>query len=276
MISTAWKEYILPHMLIFGMGYTASRIADHLRAGGWEVTGTRTKADDKALAFDDTQRVLSALAEASHILSSVPPAKDGSEPVLDTYGTAIAEAKLEWSGYLSSTGVYGDAAGAWVDESTPIGSGRRKARSEADQRWQVNRSDTRIFRLPGIYGPGRSPLDRITSGKARRIDVPDHLFSRIHVDDIVAAVVASFDAPSGLYNIADDQPAPQHAVIAYGAQLLGIDPPPLLSLDEAGLSPAALGFYKESRQVANGKAKRLLNWRPAYPDFKSGLESLKN
>lgn len=264
----------MPHMLIFGMGYTASRLAQRLRKDGWTVTGTRRTAQDGALAFDNVLLVLAALAEATHVLSSVPPTNDGREPVLDHYGEAIQSASLEWSGYLSSTGVYGDAAGAWVDESAPIGSGRRKARSQADQNWQDLRSDMHVFRLPGIYGPGRSPLTRVREGKAKRVDMPGQVFSRIHVDDIVAAITAAFEGPAGVYNISDNLPAPQHAVIAHSAQLLGMDVPPLLSLEDANLSGAALGFYAENRRVANGKAKRLLNWEPQYPDYKAGLQSL--
>ena len=264
----------MPHMLIFGMGYTASRLAQRLRADGWTVTGTRREATDGALAFDNALLVLAALADATHVLSSVPPASNGSEPVLDDYGRAIKAASLEWSGYLSSTGVYGNVDGAWVDESAPIGSGRRKARSQADRKWQDVRGDMHVFRLPGIYGPGRSPLDRVRSGKAKRIDMPGQVFSRIHVDDIVAAVTASFDGPAGVYNIADDLPAPQHEVIAHAARLSGVDVPPLLSLEDANLSQTALGFYEENRRVANGKARRLLGWEPHYPDYKTGLQSL--
>ncbi|AMO71013.1 SDR family oxidoreductase [Sphingorhabdus sp. M41] len=264
----------MPRILIFGMGYTASRLAQRLRAEGYEVNGTRREASDGALAFDDRPSVLAALESASHVLSSVPPASDDSEPVLEQYGEAIREASLGWCGYLSATGVYGDVDGAWVDESAPIGSGRRKARSEADQRWQELRDDMHIFRLPGIYGPGRSPLTRVRSGKARRVNMPGQVFSRIHVDDIVSAVIGSFEGPAGVYNISDDLPAPQHEVIAHAARLLGMEVPPLLSLEDANLSQAALGFYEENRRVANGKAKRLLNWQPQYPDYKAGLQSL--
>ncbi|HEY9092208.1 SDR family oxidoreductase [Parasphingorhabdus sp.] len=264
----------MPHMLIFGLGYTAQRLADHLRADGWQVTGTRREAADGAIAFDDEAAVLTAIGAATHILSTVPPASDGSEPVLDHYGAAIKGAKLQWTGYLSSTGVYGDVAGAWVDESAPIGSGRRKARSNADSKWQALRDDVRVLRLPGIYGPGRSPLSRVRQGQAKRVNVPGQVFSRIHVDDIVTAITASFDGPAGVYNIADDQPAPQHEVIAHAARLIGMETPPLLSLEDAKLSDAAMGFYEENRRVANGKAKRLLGWEPQYPDYKAGLASL--
>lgn len=264
----------MPHMLIFGLGYTATRVAEYLRAENWKVTGTRREAADGAIAFDDETAVLTAIGEATHILSTVPPARDGSEPVLEKYGAAIKAAALQWTGYLSSTGVYGDVAGAWVDESAPTGSGRRKARSTADNRWQALRDDVRVLRLPGIYGPGRNPLTRIRQGTAKRVDIAGQVFSRIHVDDIVSAVIASFDGQAGVYNIADDLPAPQHEVIAHAARLIGMEPPPLLSLEEADLSDAALGFYEENRRVANGKAKRLLGWQPQYPDYKAGLAGL--
>ncbi|MEO9600185.1 SDR family NAD(P)-dependent oxidoreductase [Parasphingorhabdus sp.] len=264
----------MARMLIFGMGYTANRLAERLRADGCTVTGTRREAQDGAIAFADEASVLAALSEATHILSSVPPTREGNEPVLERYGDAIRSASLQWSGYLSSTGVYGDVDGAWVDESAPIGSGRRKARSAADQNWQELRGDIRVFRLPGIYGPSRSPLTRVRDGKAKRINVPGQLFSRIHVDDIISAVIASFDGPAGVYNVTDDLPAQQHEVVAHAARLIGMAVPPLLSLEQADLSKTAMGFYDENRQVTNGKAKRLLNWQPQYPDYKTGLQSL--
>lgn len=264
----------MPHMLIFGLGYTASRLADRLRSEGWQVTATRREETDNAIAFDDETSVLAAIGDATHIISSVPPSRNGREPVLDHYGEAIKAASLQWTGYLSSTGVYGDVKGAWVDESAPIGSGRRKARSEADLGWQALRDDVRVLRLPGIYGRGRNPITRVQQGKAKRVDVPGQVFSRIHVDDIVAAVIASFDGPAGVYNISDDLPAPQHEVIAHAARLIGMELPPLLSLEQADLSASALGFYEENRRVANGKAKRLLGWKPQYPDFKAGMAAL--
>lgn len=264
----------MPHMLIFGLGYTATRVAEYLRADGWQITGTKREATDGAIAFDDETAVLTAIGEATHILSTVPPSRDGSEPVLEKYGAAIKSAALQWTGYLSSTGVYGDVAGAWVDESAPIGSGRRKARSEADDRWQALRDDVHVLRLPGIYGPGRNPLTRIRQGTAKRVDIAGQVFSRIHVDDIVSAVTASFGGPAGVYNISDDLPAPQQEVLAHAARLIGMEPPPLLSLEKADLSEAALGFYEENRRVANDKAKRLLGWQPQYPDYKAGLAGL--
>lgn len=195
------------HMLIFGMGYTATRLADRLRAEGWHVTGTRRMSGGDAIAFDDRAAVLTMLDQATHILSSVPPTSEGGDPVLGAYGADIAESSAKWVGYLSSTGVYGDTGGAWVDESAPIGTGRRTARAEADLAWQELGS---VFRLPGIYGPGRSALDRVQEGKAHRIDLPDQIFSRIHVDDIASGVIASFDAPRGVYNLSDEMPCSQN------------------------------------------------------------------
>lgn len=259
------------HMLIFGMGYTATRLADRLRAEGWVVTGTRRMSGGDAVAFDDTAAVLAALENATHLLSSVPPMGEGDDSVLQKYGAAIAGSTVSWTGYLSSTGVYGDTGGAWVDESAPLGEGRRTARAEADLAWQALRNDVRVFRLPGIYGPGRSALERVKEGKAHRIDMPGQIFSRVHVNDIVDAVIAALDGPAGAYNIADDAPASQNDVIEYACDLLQLEWPPLLSIDAAGLSPMARGFYAENRRVANGKAKRLLNWQPRYAHYRSGL-----
>jgi nucleoside-diphosphate-sugar epimerase len=259
------------NILIFGMGYTASRLAKRLRAEGWQVTGTRRMSGGDAIAFEDRAAVLTVLEQATHILSSVPPASEGGDPVLQHYGDAIAASKAKWIGYLSSTGVYGDTGGAWVDESAPIGTGRRTARAEADLEWQKLAS---VFRLPGIYGPGRSGLDRVREGKAHRIDLPDQIFSRVHVDDIVTGVIASFDKPRGVYNLADDLPCSQNAVIDYASQLLGCDPPPLQSLEEAALSPMARAFYAENRRVSNAKAKRILGWQPLYSTYKQGLDAV--
>ncbi len=253
------------HMLIFGLGYTARRIAAGLRARGWRVDATGSAGN---LAFDDESAVRAALTAASHVLSSVPPA-DGSDPVLHRYGRVLTQG---WLGYLSSTGVYGDTQGAWVDESAATGSGRRTARSQCDLDWLER--GAQVFRLPGIYGPGRSALDRVREGKAHRIDLPDQVFSRVHVDDIANGVIAALDAPAGAYNLGDDCPSSQNAVIEAACRMLGLAPPPLQSLDQAGLSPMARGFYAENRRIANGKAKRVLRWRPRYPDYRSGLAAI--
>ncbi|GGO96199.1 NAD(P)-dependent oxidoreductase [Stakelama pacifica] len=255
-------------LLIFGFGYSAGYIARAARSRGAVVTGTTRDGREDTLRFDDRERVLHEIAGATHILSSVPPS-EGRDPVLAAYGDAIAQSGA-WLGYLSSTGVYGDAQGAWVDESASIGGGRRVARAEADAAWQARGAS--VFRLPGIYGPDRSPLDRVREGKAHRVDVPDQIFSRVHVEDIASGVIAGFDAPSEAYNLSDDEPAPQNAVIDYAAMLLGMAPPPFVSVDD--LSPMARGFYAENRRVANGKAKRILGWRPLYPNYRLGLRAL--
>jgi nucleoside-diphosphate-sugar epimerase len=259
-------------MLILGMGYTAARLAARLRDGGWTVTGVRRSPGPDMLAFDDMPAIHAAIGQATHILSSVPPQGDG-DSVLIRYGAAISAAPARWTGYLSSTGVYGDAAGAWVDENSPIGTGRRTARAQADAAWGALRPDLRRFRLPGIYGPGRSALDRVREGRGHRIDLPDQLFSRVHVDDIVGGVIAAFDGPPGVYNLSDDLPCAQNRVIEAACDLLGLPWPPLQSLDEAGLSSMARGFYAENRRVANGRAKRLLGWRPRYPTYADGLRA---
>jgi nucleoside-diphosphate-sugar epimerase len=253
------------HLFIFGLGYSAKRVRAAAEAQGWTVSATGSGAE---LAFDDDDGVRAALATASHVLSSVPPG-EASDPVLDRYGDALGH---PWLGYLSSTGVYGDTGGAWVDESAPVGGGRRSARSEADAAWLGR--DARVFRLPGIYGPGRSALDRVAEGRARRIDQPQQVFSRVHVDDIASGVVAGLAAPAGAYNLADDLPASQNAVIEEACRLLGVELPPLQSLDEAGLSPQAQAFYAENRRVANGKARRVLGWRPAFPTYREGLRAI--
>lgn len=258
-------------MLIFGMGYSAQVLARRLRQQGWQVTGTGAAGD---LDFADGAAVRAALAGATHVLSSVPPLREGGDPVLDAYGPALAASSARWIGYLSSTGVYGDAGGAWVDESAPVGQGRRSARANADFAWQALDARVRVFRLPGIYGPGRSALDRVRQGKAHRIDLPSQVFSRVHVDDIASGVIASFAGPPGAYNLADDLPCSQNAVIEEAARLLHVPPPPLLSLEQANLSPMALGFYAENRRVANGKARRVLGWKPAFPTYREGLRAL--
>lgn len=256
----------VPSLLIFGLGYTASRIAAAARAMGWEVQST---GRDGTIAFDDNGNVRLALAQASHVLSSVPPMADG-DPVLAAYGDAIRGGGA-WLGYLSSTGVYGDTGGAWVDESAPI-RGRRENRNEADAAWLA--MGARAFRLPGIYGPGRSALERVAEGKAHRIDLAGQFFSRIHVDDIVSGVVAGFEAPPGAYNLADDLPCSQNAVIEFACDLLGQPWPELQSLDDAKLSAQALAFYAENRRVSNRKAKRILGWQPRYPSFREGLRDI--
>ncbi len=255
-------------LLIFGPGYTASRIGAAIEACGWRVARI-----GRSLIEDD-EAVTRAVAGASHILSSVPPAGD-DDPVLARHGALLSGCSARWIGYLSSTGVYGDSGGAWIDEGASAGAGRRGARVAADAAWQGLHEAARVFRLPGIYGPGRSALERVAAGRAHRIDLPAQVFSRVHVDDIVTGVLASIDrGPAGVYNLADDRPASQNAVVEAACDLLGIPHPALLSMEEATLSPMARAFYAENRRVANGKAKRLLGWAPRYPDYRAGLRAL--
>lgn len=248
-------------LLIFGLGYAASAIAARLEH--WEIVATGSAG---ALAFDDREAVKAVIARATHILSSVPPGED--DPVLAAYGDALGESAA-WLGYLSSTGVYGDVGGAWVDERAPI-RGRRANRNRADTAWLA--LGARVFRLPGIYGPGRSSLDRVRAGLAHRTGIAGQVFSRVHVDDLAAGVIAGFDAPAGAYNLADDRPAGQDSVVEFASRLLGRDPPPIVPLK--ALSPEARAFHAENRRVANGKAKRVLGWRPLYADYRLGLRAL--
>jgi nucleoside-diphosphate-sugar epimerase len=248
-------------LLIFGLGYAASAVAARLE--DWEISATGSAG---TLAFDDRASVELAIQRATHILSSVPPRED--DPVLAAYEDALGESSA-WLGYLSSTGVYGDTGGAWVDESAPI-RGRRANRNRADAEWLA--LGARVFRLPGIYGPGRSPLDRVRDGKAHRTGIAGQVFSRIHVDDLATGVIAGFDAPAGAYNLADDMPVGQDSVVEFASLLLGRDPPPVVPLEM--LSPEARAFHAENRRVANGKAKRVLGWRPLYADYRLGLRAL--
>lgn len=257
----------MAHLFIFGLGYTSRCIATAAKSQGWTISATGSSGD---VNFADEAGMMAQIAHADYILSSVPPA-DGGDPVLSSYGAALSGKRI---GYLSSTGVYGDTGGAWVDEAAPIGIGRRTLRADCDAEWLARGGQ--IFRLPGIYGPGRNPLERIRSGKAHRIDLPEQVFSRVYVSDIASGVLAAIsqNAPAGAYNLGDDMPCSQNAVIEEGCRLIGQKLPPLQSLDEADLSEMARGFYAENRRVANCKAKRLLGWKPAFPTYREGLRSL--
>lgn len=254
----------MQRLFVFGLGYCGARIAAHFEHLGWEVISTGSAG---TLRFDDASNVRLALADASHVLATAPPGADG-DPVLGAYSDALGG---KWLGYLSSTGVYGDTGGAWVDESAAIGTGRRTARAEADARWLA--LGARVLRLPGIYGPGRSALDRVSAGKAHRIDLPGQVFSRVHVDDIVQGCAKALKGKPGAYNLADDAPSSGNSVIAEACRLLGREPPPLLGLEDARLSPQALAFYAENRRVSNFKAKRELGWAPRYITYREGLRA---
>ena len=260
-------------LLILGQGYSGGRIAAAARAAGLAVQGVTRAGGDGLLAFDSPQ-VADAIAAATHILSSVPPAGEaaGDDPVLERFGPLLARHR-GWIGYLSSTGVYGDAAGAWVDEDAPTGGGRRTGRSAADLAWQG--LGAAVFRLPGIYGPGRSTLDQVRAGTARRIDRPGHRFSRVHVADIAGAVLAAMAANwRGPLNIVDDWPDEPARVTEFACRLLGAPLPPLRTLDEAALPPAASRFWTERRLVSGHRLKTALGYRLHYPDYKAGLTAI--
>ncbi len=259
------------HVVILGLGYTAGRLAMRLRAMGSQVTATSRSGAPGTVRLDGME-LRAAIATATHILSSVPPV-DGDDPVLSLLHADLIAAPARWIGYLSSTGVYGDTDGAWVDETASIG-GRRVDRIAADRAWQALRPDVHVFRLPGIYGPGRSAIDMVRSGRAHRVNAPSQLFSRVHVDDIGTALMRSMANPTpGVFNLADAEPATGSAVVEYACDLLGVPYPPLIAPDSPALSPVARGFYTESRRVAAGKAARVLGFTPRYADYRAGLRA---
>jgi nucleoside-diphosphate-sugar epimerase len=261
-------------LLILGQGYSATRIAALARARGLVVAGVRRTADGDTLSFDDPALV-GLLATARAILSSVPPGPDGADPMLERFGPALRAAATRGAHllYLSSTGVYGDTGGAVVDEASPIGGGRRNARTEADRGWQG--LGATILRLPGIYGPGRSAIDQVRSRSARRIDQPGHVFNRIHVDDIAGGTLAILEARGrGIFNLVDERPAEPRHVTEHACRLLGAPFPPLEPLDRAALSPMARGFWSERRIVAGTRLTRVTGYRLLHPDYMSGLEAI--
>ena len=281
-------------LFCFGMGYTARTLARALSAEGWQIAGTSRSAGSQgsfseegiALAvFDGTAPLVDAgptLAGTTHVLISIPPGAAG-DPVLAHHAADIAALDgLRWAGYLSTTGVYGDHGGAWVDETTALAptSERSRRRVVAEQDWlalwRERGVPVHIFRLAGIYGPGRSVLDSLRAGTAKRIDKPGQVFSRIHVDDIVQALQASMAQPDpgAVYNLCDDDPAPPADVVEFAAELLEVEPPPLLPFAEAQLSPMAESFYRDSKRVRNERIKAELGIRLKYPDYKSGFRAI--
>jgi nucleoside-diphosphate-sugar epimerase len=259
-------------LLILGQGYSGTALAEAARAVGHEVLGVKRAAAEGVMAFDDPA-LPAAIRAASHILSSVPPdSASGRDPMLDRFADPLRH-HGGWVGYLSSTGVYGDTGGAWVDESAPVGGGRRSARTEADLGWQA--IGATIFRLPGIYGPGRSALDHVRAGQARRVDRPGHRFNRIHVDDIAGAVLAAIAANAkGIFNVVDRLPAEPRQVTEYACGLLGAPLPPLEPIELATLSPMARGFWTERRAVAGLRLERETGYRLKHPDYKAGLTAI--
>ncbi len=273
-----------PKILCFGLGYSARVLAGRLGDGGWRVSGTsRNRQEPDCLCFDrDHPLAPAAFDGVSHILISIPPDELG-DPVLDLHGDAIAALPgLRWLGYLSTTGVYGDRDGGWVDEASelrPSGArGRRRVAAEKGWRdlWRRRGVPLHIFRLAAIYGPGRSPFDALRAGTARRIAKPGQVFSRIHVEDLAAVLCASIarPRPGAIYNACDDEPAAPDSVIAYAAGLLGLPAPPLVPFDEAGLSPMARSFYDDNKRVANALIKEELGVALRYPNYRAGLAAI--
>jgi len=285
------------NLFCFGLGYSAATLAHRLSLEGWIVGGTARTAEKVGIlarqgfdahVFDGeslSAGLRACLQRADTILISTPPGDEG-DPVLASAADALRALapRWRWLGYLSTTGVYGDKSGAWVDEtSAPAPTSPRAARRlAAEIAWQCFASETgaplHIFRLPGIYGPGRSPFDSLRAGTARRFDKQGQIFSRIHVDDLATVLMASMARPSpgAIYNVCDDEPASQAEVIAFAAELLGMAPPPLepFATAQASLSQMARSFYRDSKRVRNDRIKRELAIRLAYPTYREGLASL--
>jgi nucleoside-diphosphate-sugar epimerase len=277
-------------LFCFGLGYSAGFLAQELAGEGWRIAGTSRDGAAGAEGFAvhrfcrgaPLADPAAALAGTTHLLVSIPPDAAG-DPVLAEHGGDIAALRgLSWLGYLSTTGVYGDRGGGWVDETSalsPSGErGRRRVAAEAG--WlELHRRHglpVHVFRLAGIYGPGRNALETVREGRAQRIDKPGQVFSRVHVADLVQALRASMARPNpgAVYNVCDDDPAPPEAVIAYACRLLGLSPPPLVPFAEAGLSAMARSFYDDNKRVANRRLKQELGVRLRYPGYKEGLDAL--
>ena len=286
-----------------GMGYTARALARRLMARGWRVAGT-TRSPEQAAALRadgieahlfDRDRPLqdpeAALAGTTDVLVSLPPdAGPGSgeggegDAMLDQHKDAVLRLgeSLRWIGYLSTTGVYGDRAGGLVDEESSLkpshARGRRRVAAEQAwlRLWSEQGQPVHIFRLAGIYGPGRSALDAVRKGTARRIDKPEQKFSRIHVEDIAQVLEASMHRPhpGRIYNVCDDEPAAPADVTAYACELLGVKPPPLTTLEAAQLSEMAKSFWQDSKRVSNRRMREELGVMLAYPDYRSGLRAV--
>lgn len=277
-------------LFCFGLGYTATFLAHRLAARGWSIAGT-TRDPGKAAALAEQGwnmhlfrrgRPLTdarlALQGVTHILHSIIPDTDG-DPVADHHlGDLRAVEGLVWLGWLGTTAVYGDRQGAWVDEDTVLipSVDRAWRRSEAEQTWLASGLPVHLFRLAGIYGPGRNQLRDVLDGNARRIVKPGQVFSRIHVDDIATTLEASIarPRPGAIYNVCDDEPSPPQNVVAFAAALLGVEPPPALDYATAELSPMARTFYADNRRVRNTRIKEELDVRLAYPTFREGLAAL--
>ena len=273
-------------LLSFGHGFSA-RALTRILPDDWTVIGTTRSADkaDALTAEGVDARVwpgtdiTADLDRATHLLISAGPSEDG-DPVLNEIKSEVAARRdqFEWVGYLSTTGTYGDHGGAWIDESTPVKPtterGEWRARAEAE--WQSLDLPLHIFRLAGIYGPGRGPFAKVRSGKARRIIKEGQVFSRTHVDDIAQVLLASINKPNpgAAYNVCDDEPAPPQDVIEFAANLLGLPVPPAIPIEDAPMTPMAASFYAENKRVRNDRIKDELGVKLLYPDYRTGLRAL--
>ena len=263
------------------MGYTGKVFAAHMRNLGWDVRGTTRNPQDNTLIQWPGSDLSDHLDWASHILVSAAP-DAGGDPFLASLQQKVVAAKPGWVGYLSTTGVYGDHKGAWVDETTPLtpATTRGHHRVRAEGQWMDLFRDkglpVHIFRLAGIYGPNRGPFAKVRQGSARRIIKADQVFSRIHVDDIARTLSASISHPNpgAIYNVCDNDPAPPQDVIGYAATLLNLPLPEAVDFETAEMTPMARSFYAESKKVSNERIKSELGVKLAFPDFKAGLESL--
>ena len=276
----------MSNLLIIGYSYSAAALVPQLLAQGWQISGT-TRSPEKfesikaqgvtPLLWSDD--LTEALSTATHLLISAAPDANG-DPLLAKTGSNIAQLvpNLTWAGYLSTTGVYGDCEGRWIDETAPLtpSTKRGEMRVQAEDAWRATGLPLHVFRLAGIYGPGRGPFAKVKSGKARRIIKQDQVFSRIHVDDIAQVLAASIAQPNpgSAYNLCDDDPAPPQDVIAFAAELLGLPLPPEEPFETAEMTPMARSFYAENKRVKNDKIKSELGVKLLYPDYRSGLNAL--
>ena len=277
------------NLFCFGLGYCADYLSAKLIKQGWQVSATcRTSEKAAVLEASGIRPVLLSgkkvtvtdLGKADHILISVPPEQDGSDPVINFAGAALAalQDQIKWVGYLSTTGIYGDHQGAWIDEETPAGllSERGQRRVAAEAQWAATGLPMHYFRLAGIYGPGRNSLRALQNGTARRVVKQGQVFSRIHLADITRILEASMANPNAgrAYSVCDDTPAPPQDVVTYAAELMGVSPPALQDFATAELSPMARSFYGENKRIRNNRIKEELGVSLEYPDYRAGLSAL--
>ena len=277
------------NLFCFGLGYCADYLSAKLIKQGWQVSATCRTSEKAAVLKESGIRpvllsgkkvTVTDLDKADHILISVPPEQDGSDPVINFAEAALAalQDQIKWVGYLSTTGVYGDHQGAWIDEETPAGllSERGQRRVAAEAQWAATGLPMHYFRLAGIYGPGRNSLRALQNGTARRVVKQGQVFSRIHLADITRILEASMANPNAgrAYSVCDDTPAPPQDVVTYAAELMGVSPPALQDFATAELSPMARSFYGENKRIRNNRIKEELGVSLEYPDYRAGLSAL--